>query len=50
MRFIQFIIILYLGDNMDTKEIFEETGKLGNEIKRLKEKIENINIKYYGKN
>ena len=31
---------------MDTKKIFEETGKIGNEIVRLKEKIENLNTKY----
>ena len=31
---------------MDTKKIFEETGKIGNEIGRLREKIENLNMKY----
>ena len=31
---------------METRKIFEETGKIGNEIDRLREKIEDLNIKY----
>ena len=31
---------------METRKIFEETGKIGNEIGRLREKIEDLNIKY----
>ena len=31
---------------METRKIFEETGKIGNEIGRLREKIEHLNIKY----
>lgn len=31
---------------METRKIFEETGKIGNEIGRLREKIENLNTKY----
>ena len=31
---------------MDTKKVFEETGKIGNEIGRLREKIEDLNVKY----
>ena len=31
---------------MDTKKIFEETGKIGNEIHKLRGKIEDLNIKY----
>ena len=31
---------------MTTKEIFEKTGKIGNEIGKLREKIENLNMKY----
>lgn len=29
---------------METKEIFEETGKLGNEIKKIHKKLDNINL------
>lgn len=31
---------------METRKIFEETGKIGNEIGRLREKIEDLNTKY----
>ena len=31
---------------METRKIFEETGKIGIEIGRLREKIEDLNIKY----
>lgn len=32
-----------LGGRMDTKKVFEETGKLGNEINRLRKQLEKVN-------
>jgi len=33
---------------MDTKKVFEETGKLGNEIARLHKQLDDVNIKILG--
>ena len=33
---------------MDTKRVFEETGRLGNEIGRLHKQLDNINMKILG--
>ncbi len=33
---------------MDTKKVFEKTGKLGNEIARLHKQLDDINIKILG--
>ena len=33
---------------MDTKKVFEETGKLGNEIGRLHKQLDNVNMKILG--
>ncbi len=37
---------LIIGGTMNTKKVFEETGKLGNEINRLSKQVENINKKF----
>ena len=39
---------LIIGGTMKTKNVFEETGKLGNEISRLHKQLDNVNMKILG--